>query len=152
MASQVTSLLREFSHTGISAFLRPPDALSKAFWIYGPTTGIFPAKLPMVAKKSPKSTNIPYSSTRNPTNGHRKTMRIIPPAKAAVPLSFCRRAKKIAVFCKPMMRVRPSRKSICIHFMVRIALQREKGSTYVSHCKHRSIEEHDHSPKQEEAP
>lgn len=39
-------------------------------------------------------------------------MRAMPDVKAAVPLSFCRRAKKIAVFCRPMIRMRPKIKRI----------------------------------------
>ena len=100
------------SHTGSSAFLRPPPALSNACCMYGPTTGMLLAKPPIVAKKSPKSTNIPYSSTKKPTSGHRSNMSIMPTANAAVPFNFCRRAKKIAVFCRPIMRVRPTRNSI----------------------------------------
>lgn len=74
--------------------------------------GMLPANEAMVAKKSPKSTKMPYSSTKKPVNGQRRRMRRIPAANAAVPLSFWRRAKKIKVFCKPMMRVRPMRKRI----------------------------------------
>jgi hypothetical protein len=42
----------------------------------------------------------------------RKRMRSRPAKKAAVPLSFWRRAKKSAVFWGPIMRVRPRRKRI----------------------------------------
>lgn len=101
------------THTGSSAFLGPPPMLSNARCIYGPTTGILPANPPIVEKKSPNSTKIPYSSTRKPTSGHRNKMSSIPATNAAVPLSFCRRAKKTAVFCRPIMRVRPRRKRIC---------------------------------------
>lgn len=59
---------------------------------------MFPAKLAIVEKKSPKSTNIPYSSMRKPVNGQRHKMRMMPATNAAVPLSFCFRAKKSAVF------------------------------------------------------
>ena len=75
-------------HTGNSAFLHPPPALSSACCMYGPTTGMFPANPPIVEKKSPKSTNIPYNSTKNPTKGHRRSMSMIPAANAAVPFSF----------------------------------------------------------------
>ena len=85
-------------HTGNSAFLRPPPALFSACCIYGPTIGTFPANALIVEKKSPKSTNIPYSSTRKPNRGHRSSMSITPVAKAAVPFNFWRRAKKTAVF------------------------------------------------------
>lgn len=37
----------------------------------------------------------------------------IPPANAAVPLSFAGREKKAIVFWMPIMRVRPIRKRIC---------------------------------------
>ena len=76
--------------------------------------GMPPAKPAMVAKKSPNSTSIPYSSIRNPKNAQRISMRVMPSAKAAVPFHFCLRAKKARVFCVPMMRVRPIRKSICV--------------------------------------
>lgn len=76
-------------------------------------TGMLPAKLPMVAKKSPNKMKIPYSSTRKPINGHRNSMRTTPPVKAAVPLSFGRRVKKSTVLGRPMMRARPSTNSIC---------------------------------------
>lgn len=75
-------------HTGNSAFLRPPPALSSACCMYGPTTGMFPANPPTVEKKSPKSTNIPYNSIRKPTKGHRSRMSIIPAANAVVPFNF----------------------------------------------------------------
>ena len=97
-------------HTGSSAFLRPLLALSNAICRYGPITGIFPAKLPIVAKKSPKRTNMPYISIGKPISGHRSSIRIIPAVNAAVPFHFCRREKKIAVFCSPMIRVRPTMK------------------------------------------
>ena len=96
------------AHTGSSAFLLPPPTRFRICRIYGPTTGMFPAKPPMVAKKSPKSTNIPYSSTKNPTRGHRSKISRIPEANAAVPLTFCLLAKKSAVFWRPMIRVSPS--------------------------------------------
>lgn len=70
-------------------------------------TGIFPANEPMVAKKSPKRTKMPYSSTRNPIRGQRKRMRRMPAEKAAVPLIFSLLAKKTNVFCNPMINVRP---------------------------------------------
>lgn len=101
------------TYTGKSAFLRALPTLSNACCIYGPITGIFPAKEPTVAKKSPNSTNIPYSSTRNPIRGHLKRIRTMPTANAAVPLIFCRRAKNRAVFWSPMIKVSPSRKRIC---------------------------------------
>lgn len=47
------------AYTGKSAFLRPPPILSNILWIYGPNTGMLPAKEPTVAKKSPKRTKIP---------------------------------------------------------------------------------------------
>ena len=101
-----------YFHTGSSAFLGPPPSLSSACCMYGPTTGRLPAKPPIVEKKSPNSTIIPYSSTIKPISGHRDNISTMPPANAAVPFHFCRRAKKTAVFCRPMTRVRPTRNSI----------------------------------------
>jgi len=69
--------------------------------------GMLPANEPMVAKKSPKRTNMPYSSTRKPVNGQRRKISIMPAEKAAVPLIFSLLAKKTKVFWKPMIRVRP---------------------------------------------
>ena len=112
IAQCVPSYFHSAFHTGNSAFLRPPLALSNAICRYGPITGIFPAKLPIVAKKSPNKTTMPYNSTRKPTKGHRSSIRVIPTRKAAVPFHFCRREKKIAVFCRPMIRVRPNMKRI----------------------------------------
>ena len=100
-------------HTGNSAFLGPPPALFSACCIYGPTIGAFPANALIVEKKSPKSTNIPYNSTRKPIRGHRSSMSITPVANAAVPFNFWRRAKKTAVFWRPIISVRPRTKRIC---------------------------------------
>jgi hypothetical protein len=80
--------------------------------MYGPTTGTLPTNPAIVTKKSPKSTNIPYSSTKKPIRGQRRRIRRIPDTKAAVPLSFCLRAKKRAVFWRPIIRVRPAMKRI----------------------------------------
>ena len=66
--------------------------------MYGPTIGTLPANEPIVAKKSPNKTNIPYNSTRNPVNGHLKKIKIIPAANAAVPFNFSLLAKNTAVF------------------------------------------------------
>ena len=98
--------------TGSSAFLAPPLIFRKAIAMYGPMTGMFAAKPATVVKKSPKSTNNPYASMRNPTNAHRSRIRAIPTRNAAVPLSFCLRPKNRKVLRKPMMMVRPMRKSI----------------------------------------
>lgn len=43
----------------------------------------------------------------------RRRMRMIPEAKAAVPLSFWGRVKKTRVFWRPIIRVSPMRKRIC---------------------------------------
>jgi len=64
----------------------------------------------MVAKKSPNRTKIPYSSTKKPMNAHLINIKQIPTANAAVPLIFCRRAKKANVFWMPIISVRPIRK------------------------------------------
>lgn len=100
------------SQTGSSAFLLPPPNLFKAAWIYGPTTGILPANDPMVAKKSPKRTKMPYNSTIKPVKGHLTKIRIMPAENAAVPLIFSFRAKNTNVFCRPMIKVRPITNSI----------------------------------------
>lgn len=97
--------------TGNSLFLLVPT-LSSAHLTHGPTTGTFPAYPPIVTKKSPNSTAIPYSSTQNPISAHRSKMSMMPATKAAVPLSLFRRAKKSTVFCGPMIRGRPMRKRI----------------------------------------
>lgn len=73
---------------------------------------MFPAKLPMVAKKSPNRMKIPYNSTRKPINGQRRSIRITPLVNAAVPFSFGRRVKKSTVLGSPMIRARPRTKSI----------------------------------------
>lgn len=85
-------------YTGNSAFLLCPAKAFKACWIYGPMTGTPPTNCPIVTKKSPNSIRIPYNSTQKPIKGHRKRMRRIPPANAAVPLSFAGREKKAIVF------------------------------------------------------
>lgn len=148
-------------HTGNSAFLRPPPALSSAWCMYGPTTGMFPANPPTVEKKSPNSTNIPYNSIKKPTEGHRKSISVMPAANATVPFSFWRRAKNAAVFCSPIIRVRPKRKSICSGTINRVLSEKRR----LIHCPwpacltwavllmhrgipkdaHGSIEKHDHS-------
>lgn len=86
--------------------------LSTAEPMYGPTTGRFRANPAIVPRKSPNRMTMPYSSTQNPTSGHRSRISASPAKKAAVPLSFCLRAKKAVVFCGPMMIVRPIRKRI----------------------------------------
>ena len=101
--------------TGNSAFLLPTPNRSTTTPIHGPTTGTPLAKPAIVPRKSPNSTTIPYSSTTNPISGHRSRISASPAKKAAVPLSFCLRAKKRAVFCGPMMMVRPIRKRIWIN-------------------------------------
>ena len=106
-------------HTGKSAFLLAPDTFSRAAAIYGPTTGTLLTNPAIVAKKSPNRTRIPYSSIRKPKKGHRRRMRAMPAVKAAVPFHFCRRAKKAAVFCTPIMRVSPIRKRIWMRRRVR---------------------------------
>jgi hypothetical protein len=95
--------------TGSSAFLLAPPTHSKPLAIYGPITGTFLAKPPIVPRKSPNRMKIPYSSTKKPTSGQRKRMSRIPQVNAAVPLSFWRRAKKRAVFVGPIIRVSPRR-------------------------------------------
>ena len=66
----------------------------------------------MVTRKSPNRMNSPYSSIRNPVSGQRRRIRMMPAAKAAVPLSFWGRVKKAMVFWTPMIRVKPMRKRI----------------------------------------
>ncbi|RDL31445.1 uncharacterized protein BP5553_09654 [Venustampulla echinocandica] len=99
-------------HTGNSEFPTPTPNRSTATPIHGPTTGTFLANPAIVPKKSPNSIKIPYSSTRNPINGQRSRINKSPAKKAAVPLSFWRRAKKRAVFWGPIIMVRPMRNRI----------------------------------------
>lgn len=132
-------------------------------------TGIFPAKLPIVAKKSPNKTKMPYSSIKKPTNGHRSKISRIPATKAAVPFHFCRRAKNTAVFCRPMMRVRPTINRICRRrstdgsrleligcHTLPIASLKDVNEWRTGAGKegslHGPIEEQNHSSNQEEAP
>ncbi len=96
-------------------------------------TGMFPAKLPIVAKKSPNKTNMPYSSIRKPINGHRSSIRVIPVMNAAVPFHFCRRAKKMAVFCRPIMRVRPKMKRICHDYWTGLPSSTRCERAYIAH-------------------
>ena len=124
--------------TGNSAPLTDTPALSTAIPIYGPMTGIFLAKPAIVPKKSPNRINIPYNSTKKPVSGHRRRMRTRPPKNAAVPLSFCRRAKKRSVFWGPIMIVRPIRKRICDGALSDGLPRRQwdrRKRTYVAHCK-----------------
>lgn len=92
--------------------LVPAPSTPNAFAMYGPTTGMLPAKPAICAKKSPNSTKMPYSSMIKPKNAQRIRIRRIPRAKAAVPFHFWRRAKKARVFVVPIMRVRPIKKRI----------------------------------------
>lgn len=98
--------------TGNSAPLTATPLLSTRTPIHGPTTGMLLANPAIVPRKSPKRMKMPYNSIKNPTSGQRKRMSATPPKNAAVPLSFCRRAKKSSVFCGPMIMVRPIRKRI----------------------------------------
>lgn len=99
-------------YTGSWTFLLPPARVSNTCLMYGPTTGMFPVNWPTVIRKSPNKMKIPYSSIKKPVKGHRRRMRMIPEAKAAVPLSFWRREKKFIVFWRPIISVKPMRKSI----------------------------------------
>ncbi len=111
---------------------------------------MLPAKPPIVAKKSPKRISIPYSSMRNPISGQRNNISTMPVTNAAVPFHFCRRAKKTAVFCGPMMRVRPRRKSTWRPRMVRRAQHlTRKVYPYISHCQHGSVHKHHYPPNEE---
>lgn len=67
----------------------------------------------MVTRKSPNRINRPYSSIKNPVNGHRRRISKMPNANATVPFSFCRRLKNATVFWIPIISVRPIRKRIC---------------------------------------
>jgi hypothetical protein len=102
---------KQFHYTGSSLPLLPP-ALSSPSPKYGPMTGMFLAKPPMVPKKSPNRMKIPYSSITKPKNGHRSKIKLIPTTKAAVPLSLFLRAKKSSVRCGPSRRDVPRRKRI----------------------------------------
>ncbi len=92
----------------------PPLTLPTNTPIHGPITGTFLAKPAIVPRKSPKRITIPYSSTKKPTKAQRMRMRKRPRKKAAVPLSFCFRAKKARVFWGPIIIVRPRRKRIWV--------------------------------------
>lgn len=92
----------------------------------------------MVAKKSPKRTKMPYSSTTKPIRGQRIRMSRMPVRKAAVPAIFWRRAKNRSVFWRPIRRVRPQMKRIYYigglsdSVVWTIAISRR--GTYVAHC------------------
>lgn len=92
-------------------------------------TGMFPVKEAIVAKKSPNSTKMPYSSTRNPVNGHRRRMRIMPPKNAAVPFHFCRLAKNTKVFRSPIISVRPIMKRIYKRFSFEVRERSKRRQT-----------------------
>lgn len=72
-----------------------------------------------------------------PTKAHLIKIRKRPRKKAAVPLSFCLRAKKARVFWGPIIIVRPIRKSICGGGVSGCWLEGkggEEGETDVAHC------------------
>lgn len=96
---------------------------------------------------------MPYSSTRKPISGHLNRISASPAKKAAVPLSFCLRAKKTSVFCGPMMMVRPMRKRICRGEggLVRFGWGGGGGAGYVSHGEHGAVEEEHDAAYEEEA-
>lgn len=119
--------------TGNSAPLIATPLLSTATPIHGPTTGIFLANPAIVPRKSPNKIKIPYNSTANPMNAHRNSMRQSPAKKAAVPLSFCRRAKKRSVFWGPIMIVRPMRKRIYLGREFGHIGERERRERHI-HC------------------
>lgn len=71
-------------------------------------------------------------------SGHRKRINASPLKKAAVPLAFCLRAKKRAVFEGPIMMVRPMRKRICevrggVSYL-RVAGEKRNGEEGDMHC------------------
>lgn len=76
----------------------------------GPTTGTPPTNAASVVKKSPNSTNRPYSSIAKPINVQRNRMRTMPSTNVIVPVIFCGRAKKERVLDGPRMSGRPIRK------------------------------------------
>lgn len=124
-----------FLYTG-SCAPPPSPILSTATPIHGPTIGTFLANPAIVPRKSPNRMKMPYSSTRNPTRAQRIKIRVRPAKKAAVPLSFWRRAKKSAVFWGPIIIVRPRRKriySFCVSLGCDCA--RRGGRMYIAHCK-----------------
>ena len=112
--STMPLLLSTPSYTGNSAFRLPAPNFSKPAAIHGPTTGTLPTNPAIVAKKSPNNTSMPYISIRKPKKGQRMRMSRMPRMKARVPFHFWRRAKKVRVFWKPIMHVRPIRKRICV--------------------------------------
>ena len=93
--------------------LPPPVPIqTKTRFKYCPIIGMPPANVPRVTRKSPNRTNRPYNSTQKPVRGQRKRIRKIPRAKVKVPVSFCRRAKKVRVFAGPRIRGSPIKKRI----------------------------------------
>ncbi|CAI8507539.1 hypothetical protein CAS74_002432 [Pichia kudriavzevii] len=78
----------------------------------GPMTGIDLKNWTRVAKNSPNKASIPNVSTTNPINGRLERMRMIPIAKASVPRIFSGLVKKYRVFCGPIIRQIPTKKSI----------------------------------------
>ena len=99
-------------YTGRAALRRVKPVLSITTPRYGPITGMLRAKPAMVPRKSPKRITIPYNSIMKPTSAQRMSISARPTKKAAVPLSFCLRAKKRTVFCGPIIIVRPIKKRI----------------------------------------
>lgn len=90
--------------------LAPPGMRSAAIPIYGPITGMLrrtPASVPIMP---PKSIQMPYPSTTNPTKAHLDKINRIPAANANVPFHFLRSAKKVRVFAGPMRAVMPIRR------------------------------------------
>lgn len=146
------SLLHTTHYTGNSEFRIPSPDRSMAMPMYGPTTGTLRAKPAMVPRKSPNSTMMPYSSTRKPISGHLKRISASPAKKAAVPLSFCLRAKKTSVFCGPMMMVRPMRKRIWEGSVSEVWVgEGGRRGGYISHGEHGAVEEEHDAAYEEEA-
>ena len=65
-----------------------------------------------MAKKPTSSNSDRADPKKNKSLAIRNVLKKMPAAKAAVPFHFWRRAKKRAVFWKPIMRVRPIRNRI----------------------------------------
>lgn len=110
--------------------------------------GMLPANEPMVAKKSPKRTNMPYSSTRKPVNGQRRKINMMPAEKAAVPLTFSFLAKKTNVFRAPIIRVRPITNRI---WQSQLPFLFDLSVPYIAHSQQRPIEEHQNTQRQKQA-
>lgn len=92
----------------------------------------------------------PKSSIHMPMNGRLIKMRMTPPRKHSVPLSFCFRAKNATVRCGPMMRVSPAMKSI--YRVRRLVWFPAYRKTDVSYGKKTTVKEQEDTENHEQCP